>query len=144
MNPTIPTTRPGASGQLSAHIMLVAQLGLALTAVAALAFWQFGGDDGKTTPHAAPATARAVMSAAAPQPPPVYYLVSSEADKASLVQAVSAQATDALTVTPDYVIVSHDQQVVDQVMQRFIIENQIRFSAGLPEARVIDLRTVTN
>jgi len=130
--------------EIKAHHLLAAGLAvLVLTAIAVAASSQMSGN------NSGPASMALRPAAASPTPPevgPVYYIVSSEAQARSVFMLeeetarMRAENFDFGTQYQFEVFIATDDASLNQAVQRVVHENGIRYTAGLPEIQLVDLR----
>ena len=138
------TTRATTLRVVKAHYFLAAGLAvLALTAVAAAGTLRMSGDNAGSASMAPRQTAGATAER---EPTYTLYLVASQA-WATAVQMENDLAADIRAREGDfgpadvvYVEVITDGASLDRVVRTLMDLNNIRLTAGLPEARLVDLR----
>jgi len=137
----IPTTTARTWNSVKAHYFLVGQLALALAVIAAIGAWQLSSGGGTASAPQNP-----VVSVSAPsfvteaQPSPVYYLVSSEEQKDRLLSAIVAQVGDFQPLPDVHFVVVDSDDTLNQTVQMVVQQNDILYSNGLPEIKMVDLR----
>jgi hypothetical protein len=138
------TTRATTLRVFKAHHFLAAGLaGLALTAAVAAGTWQMSGD---STGPASMAPRAAVAATVDREPTHTFYLVASQAWAAKVQtendMAAEIRVRDGDFGAPDvaYVEVVNDAASLDRVMRNFTYLNTVRFTNGLSEVTLVDLR----
>ena len=136
MQLAIQTTTTRTWKEVKDHYLIAGALALAL-ALVATGGWRLSTGSGANPAQHVPLAVSALPLAAPPQTLMSYYLVSSQDEANVLRGAIAAQGID-----PQYfhVAVVNDDDTLNQTVQLVVHENDILYSNGLPEIKLVDLR----